>query len=83
VYPAEGKVLIPTSSKQDTLYTRLLQQPRERRKMQGMKARAKRKRVKIRKRDINAQMDRLFKDTPPEAARVKTDLVRVLLDERE
>ena len=51
--------------------------------MQGMKALAKRKRVKIHKSDINAQMDRLFKDTPPEAARVKTDLVRVLLDERE
>jgi hypothetical protein len=35
------------------------------------------------KRDINAQMDQLFKDIPPEAPRVKTDLVRVLLEERE
>ena len=35
------------------------------------------------KRDINAQMDQLFKDIPPEGPRVKTDLVRVLLEERE
>ena len=35
------------------------------------------------KRDINAQMDQLFKDIPPEAPRVKTDLVRVLLEDRE
>jgi hypothetical protein len=34
-------------------------------------------------RDINAQMDQLFKDIPPEGPRVKTDLVRVLLEERE
>ncbi len=34
-------------------------------------------------RDINAQMDQLFKDIPPEGARVKTDLVRVLLEDRE
>jgi hypothetical protein len=35
------------------------------------------------KRDINALMDQLFKDIPPEAPRVETDLVRVLLEERE
>jgi hypothetical protein len=35
------------------------------------------------KRDINAQIDQLFKDIPPEAPRVKTDLVRVLLEDRE
>jgi hypothetical protein len=34
-------------------------------------------------RDINAQMDQLFKDIPPEGPRVKTDLVRALLEERE
>jgi hypothetical protein len=34
-------------------------------------------------RDINAQMDRLFKDIPPEGPRVKSDLVRVLLEARE
>jgi hypothetical protein len=34
-------------------------------------------------RDINARMDQLFKDIPPEGPRVKTDLVRVLLEERE
>jgi len=33
--------------------------------------------------DINAQMDQLFKDIPPEGPRVKTDLVRVLLQDRE
>ncbi len=35
------------------------------------------------KRDINAQMDQLFRDIPPEGPRVKTDLVRALLEERE
>ncbi len=34
-------------------------------------------------RDINAQMDQLFKDIPPEGPRVKTDLVRLLMEERE
>lgn len=34
-------------------------------------------------RDINAQMDQLFKDIPPEGPRVKTDLVGALLEERE
>jgi hypothetical protein len=33
--------------------------------------------------DINAQIDQLFKDIPPEGPRVKIDLVRVLLEERE
>jgi antitoxin (DNA-binding transcriptional repressor) of toxin-antitoxin stability system len=35
------------------------------------------------RRDINAQMDQLFKDIPPQGPRSKTDLVRVLLEERE
>lgn len=35
------------------------------------------------KRNINAQIDQLFKDIPPEGPRVKTDLVRALLEERE
>jgi hypothetical protein len=35
------------------------------------------------KRDINSQMDELFKDIPPEGPRSKTDLVRVLLEDRE
>jgi hypothetical protein len=35
------------------------------------------------KRDINAQIDLLFKDIPPEGPRAKSDLVRVLLEERE
>ena len=35
------------------------------------------------KRDINAQMDQLLKDMPPEGPRVKTDLVRALLEDRE
>ena len=34
-------------------------------------------------RDINAQMDQLFKDIPPEGPRVKIDLVRALLEARE
>jgi hypothetical protein len=33
--------------------------------------------------DINARMDQLFKDIPPEGPREKTDLVRALLEERE
>ncbi|MGA2660290.1 MAG: hypothetical protein ABSH34_22565 [Verrucomicrobiota bacterium] len=35
------------------------------------------------RRDINAQMDQLFKDIPPEGPCAKTDLARVLLEERE
>jgi hypothetical protein len=35
------------------------------------------------KRDINAQMHQLFKDIPPEGPRGKTNLVRVLLEDRE
>ncbi|HEX4121561.1 MAG TPA: hypothetical protein VH619_13150 [Verrucomicrobiae bacterium] len=35
------------------------------------------------KRDINSRMDQLFNDMPPEGPRVKTDLVRVLLEGRE
>jgi hypothetical protein len=36
------------------------------------------------KRDINSQMDQLFKDMPSEAPRViRTDLVRVLFEERD
>ena len=34
-------------------------------------------------RDINAQMDQIFKDIPPEAPRVRTDLARLLQEERE
>ena len=34
-------------------------------------------------RDINAQIDQLFKDIPPEGPRVKTNLARLLLEERE
>ena len=35
------------------------------------------------KRDINSQIDQLFKDIPPKGPRVKTDLVRALLEDRE
>jgi hypothetical protein len=35
------------------------------------------------KRDINSQLDQLFKDIPPEGPRLKTDLVHVLLEDRE
>jgi hypothetical protein len=35
------------------------------------------------KRDINAQLDQLFKDIPLKGPRVKTDLVRAFLKERE
>jgi len=35
------------------------------------------------RRDINAEIDQLFKDIPPETPRVKTDFVRVLLEDRE
>jgi probable addiction module antidote protein len=34
------------------------------------------------KRDINAQLDQLFKDIPLKGPRVKTDLVRVFLEDR-
>ncbi len=34
-------------------------------------------------RDINAQMDQLFKEIPPEGPRVTTDLARLLIEERE
>ena len=33
--------------------------------------------------DINAEMDQLFKDVPPEGPRTRTDLVKLLLEERE
>jgi hypothetical protein len=33
--------------------------------------------------DFNAQMDRIFKEIPPEGPRPKTDLARILLEERE
>jgi hypothetical protein len=35
------------------------------------------------KRDINSQMDQLFTEIPPQGRRVKTDLVRAMLEERE
>jgi hypothetical protein len=35
------------------------------------------------KRDINAPMDQLFKDIPPEEPRTPTDVVRLFLEERE
>jgi hypothetical protein len=35
------------------------------------------------KRDINAQMDQLFQDIPPEAPRTKTYVVRLFLEDRE
>jgi hypothetical protein len=35
------------------------------------------------KRDINRQLDQLLKDLPPEGPRVKTNLARILLEERE
>jgi len=34
-------------------------------------------------RDINVQIDQLFKDIPPDGPRAKTNLVRALLEERE
>ncbi len=34
-------------------------------------------------RDINAQMDQLFKDIPLEGPREETDFVRVLMEDRE
>lgn len=34
-------------------------------------------------RDINAQLDQLLKDIPPEGPRVKTNLARLILEERE
>jgi hypothetical protein len=33
-------------------------------------------------RDINTQLNQLFKDIPPEGPRLKTDLVRLLLEQR-
>jgi hypothetical protein len=35
------------------------------------------------KRDINRQLDQLLADLPPEGPRVRTNLARVLLEERE
>ena len=34
-------------------------------------------------RNINAQLDQLFADLPPEGARTKTNLARVILEARE
>ncbi len=35
------------------------------------------------RRDINAELDQLFKDIPPAGPRKTTDLVRLVLEERE
>ncbi len=35
------------------------------------------------RRNINRQLDQLLKDLPPEGPRVKTNLARILLEERE
>jgi hypothetical protein len=35
------------------------------------------------RRDINRQLDQLLKDVPPEGPRVKTNLARILREERE
>jgi hypothetical protein len=34
-------------------------------------------------RDINTQMDQIFKDIPPEGPRLRTDLARLLQEQRE
>jgi hypothetical protein len=34
-------------------------------------------------RDINAQLDQLLKDIPPEGPRVKINLAKIILEERE
>ena len=34
-------------------------------------------------RNINAQLDQLFQDLPPDGPRVKTNLAKIILEERE